>query len=166
MSFNQGVFPNILKIAKMLSLTTKEVTSSILITTDLFPSYLILAKFLKNLCTFCLVNFFRKNKLLFCHQFGFRNLYSVNHTLTSLTELVRKALDEGKFACGVFIDLQKAFDSVDHNILLSKFYHYGVKGTPHHWFKSYQTGRQQYTTINYQKLMTQAFYMQVIPSKI
>ena len=66
-----------------------------------------------------LVNFLKKNKLLFCHQFGFRNGYSVNHALTSLTELIRRALDEDKFACGVFIDLQKAFDTVDRNILLS-----------------------------------------------
>ena len=98
-----------------------------------------------------LVNFLRKNKLLLCHQFGFRNGYSVNHTLTSMTELIRKALDEDKFACEVFIDLQKAFEPVDQNILLSKLYHYGVKGTPHQWFKSYLTGRQQYTTINHQK---------------
>ena len=64
-----------------------------------------------------LVNFFRKNKLLFCYQFGFQNGYSVNHALASLRELIRKTLDEDKFACGVYIDLQKAFDTVDHNIL-------------------------------------------------
>ena len=67
-----------------------------------------------------LVNFLKKNKLLFCNQFGFGNGYSVNYALTGLKELIRKALDEDKFACGVFIDLQKAFDTVDHNILLSK----------------------------------------------
>ena len=99
----------------------------------------------------CLVNFLRKNKLLLCHQFGFQNGYSVNHALTSLTELIRKARHEDNFVCGVFIDLQKVFDTVDHNILLSKLYHYGLKGTPHQWFKSYVTGRQQYITISYQK---------------
>ena len=92
----------------------------------------------------------KKKKLLLCHQFGFRGGYSVNHALTSLTELIRKALDEDKFACGVLIDLQKAFDTVNHNVLLSKLYYYGVKGTSHQWFKSYLTGRQQYTTINHQ----------------
>ena len=102
----------------------------------------------------CLINFLRKNKLLFCYQSGVRNGYSVNHTLTSLTELISKALDEDKFACGIFIDLQKAFDTADHNILLSKLYHYGVKKAPHQWFKSYLTGRQQYTTINYQTSCT------------
>ena len=96
-----------------------------------------------------LVNFLKKNKLLFCHQFSFPNGYSVNHALTSLTELI-KALDEDKFACGVFIDLQKAFHTVDHNILLSKLYHYGVKETPHQWFKSFQQAGSN-ITINHQK---------------
>ena len=90
----------------------------------------------------CLINFFRKNKLLFCYQFGLQNEYSVNHAFISLTELIRKALDEYKFACGIFINLQKVFNTVDHNILLSKLYHYGVRGAPpHQWFKSYLTGR-------------------------
>ena len=75
-----------------------------------------------------LTNFLRINKLLFYHQFGFCHGYSTEHTVTSLTEMIRKALDEDKFACGVFIDFQKAFDSVDHDILFSKFNHYGVKG--------------------------------------
>ena len=94
----------------------------------------------------CLVKFLRKNKLLFCYQFGFQNGFFVNHALTSLTKLKRKALDEDKFACGLFIDLKIAFGTV-YNILLSKLYHYGVKATPHQWFKSYLTGKQQYTTI-------------------
>ena len=98
----------------------------------------------------CLVKFLRKNKLLFCYQFGFQNGFFVNHALTSLTKLKRKALDEDKFACGLFIDLKIAFGTV-YNILLSKLYHYGVKATPHQWFKSYLTGKQQYTTINHQK---------------
>ena len=72
------------------------------------------------------INILRKNKLLF-YQFSFQNGYSNNHALTSLTELIRKALDEDKFACKNFIDLQKALDTVDHNILLSKCYHYDVK---------------------------------------
>ena len=65
--------------------------------------------------------------------------------------MIRKALDEDKFACGVFIDLQKAFETVDHGILLSKLNHYGVRGASYQWFKSYLTGRQQYTTIAHLK---------------
>ena len=61
--------------------------------------------------------------------------------------MIGKALDEDKFAWGVFIDLQKAFDTIDHGILLSKLNPYCVKGASYQWFKSYLTGRQQYTTI-------------------
>ena len=60
-----------------------------------------------------LTNFLRINKPLFSHQFGFRDGFSTNHALTSLTEMIRKALDGNKFACGIFIGLQKAFDTVD-----------------------------------------------------
>ena len=65
--------------------------------------------------------------------------------------MIRKAPDEDKFACGVFIDLQKAFDTVDHVILLSEFNHYGVRGASYQWLKSYLTGMQQYTTIAHPK---------------
>ena len=99
----------------------------------------------------CLTNFLRKNKILFYYQFSFRNRYSVNHALTSFIELIRKALDEDKFACGIFVDLQKALETAGYNILLSKLYHYGAKGAPHQWFKSYLIDRQQYKTINHQK---------------
>ena len=88
-----------------------------------------------------LTNFLRINKLFFSHQFGLRNGYSTNHALTSLTGMIRKALDEDKFACEVFIDLQKAFGTVDRDILLLKLSHYGIRGASYQWFKSYLTGR-------------------------
>ena len=55
----------------------------------------------------------------------------------SLTEAVRDTLDNKRFSCGIFIDLQKAFDTVNHSILLSKIEHYRVRGCALEWFKSY-----------------------------
>ena len=88
-----------------------------------------------------LTNFLRKNKVLFSYQFGFRNNYSTDHALISLTEMIRNA-------CGVFIDLQKAFDTVNHDILLSKLNHYGIRGVAFNWFKSYLSDRTQCANIN------------------
>ena len=62
--------------------------------------------------------------------------------------MVREALDKSNFACGIFIDLQKAFDTVDHQILLKKLENYGIRGLANNWFKSYLTNRQQYVSIN------------------
>ena len=58
-----------------------------------------------------------------------------------------KALDERNFACGIF-DLQKAFDTVDYNILFKKVYHYGVRRTSNKWFESYLTDLKQFVSIN------------------
>ena len=63
-------------------------------------------------------------------------------------EIIRNALDNGNFACGVFIDLQKAFDTVNCNIILSKLNRYGIRGVAFNWFKSYLSDRTQYATIN------------------
>ena len=84
-----------------------------------------------------LTKILRKNKILFSYQFGFRHNYSTNHALISLIELIRNALDNGNFACGFFVNLQKAFDTVNHDIL-SKLNHYSIRGLAFDWFKSYQ----------------------------
>ena len=73
---------------------------------------------------------------------------STIHALISLTDEVRHALDQNKIACGVFIDLQKAFDTVDHSILLKKLAHYGIRGLANDWFKSYLSHRHQFVSIN------------------
>ena len=65
--------------------------------------------------------------------------------------MIRNALYNGNFACGVFIDLQKVFGTVNHDILLSKLNHYGIRGVVFDWFKSYLSDRTQYVTINNEK---------------
>ena len=89
-----------------------------------------------------------KKQSIFFYQFGFRNNYSTNHTFISLTEIIRNALNNGKFACGVFVNLQKAFDTVNQDDLLSKLNHYSIRGVAFDWFKGYLSDRTQYATIN------------------
>ena len=87
------------------------------------------------------------NNYLYTNQFGFRNLHSTNHALITITEKIRKAIDNGEMTCGVFLDLQIAFDAIDHEIPLSKLEHYGMRGVPLKWFKTFLTQRHQYVSI-------------------
>ena len=80
-------------------------------------------------------------------QFGFRKNHSTNHALIEITETIRQALDNKKIACGIFVDLQKAFDTVNHDILIAKLDHYGIRGTANNWFTSYLKNRSQFVSI-------------------
>ena len=62
--------------------------------------------------------------------------------------MIKESIDSGKFGCGIFIDFRKAFDTVNHEILLTEFEHYGIRDNMLHWFKSYLSNRRQYVTIN------------------
>ena len=93
-------------------------------------------------------NFFNENNIIYPLQFGFRQQYSTFHALISLTEDIRKNLDKGDIGCGIFLDLQKAFDTVKHDILLAKLEHYRIHGIANNWFKSYLFNRKQFVSIN------------------
>ena len=92
--------------------------------------------------------FLEKHNILYDLQFGFRAKHSTTHALINITEKIRSALDSGKVACGIFIDLQKAFDTVNHDILLKKMNHYGFRGKINEWLRSYLCERNQKVTIN------------------
>ena len=88
--------------------------------------------------------FLDNNNIIYDLQFGFRQQYSTSPALINITENIRKALDNGNIGCGVFVDLQKAADAVDHQILLAKLNHYD-------WFiviQSYLSNRNQYVLSN------------------
>ena len=89
-----------------------------------------------------LMEFLNEQKILYCKQYGFRKGFSTAHAIISLIGNTESAIHNTQFVCGVFIDLQKAFDTVDHNILLEKIQHYGIRGIAHQWFKSYLENRK------------------------
>ena len=78
--------------------------------------------------------FLFKHKLINTTQFDFWSKHSTEHALISLIETIKKYLDDGEIVCGVFIDLQKAFDTVDCEILLEKLKHYGSRSKQNDWF--------------------------------
>ena len=92
--------------------------------------------------------FLEEHKILFENQFGFRKGSSTAHSLVEITEKIKESIDNGKFGCGIFIDLKKALDTVNHKILISKLDHYGIRGNTLKWFESYLTDRKQYVFYN------------------
>ena len=81
-------------------------------------------------------------------QFGVQTGYSTDHAIIHLVEQIYKNFEENKYTLGVFIDLAKAFDTVDHKILLRKMEIYGIGGTTLKWFENYLTNRKQYIQIS------------------
>ena len=88
-------------------------------------------------------SFLCKHKLINTTPFGLRSKHSTKHALLSLIETIKKYLDGGEIVCGVFIDLQKAFDTMDNEILLEKLKHYGIGSKQNNWFRSFLTNRKQ-----------------------
>ena len=85
------------------------------------------------------------------NQFGLREKHSKMHATLLITDNVRIAKEDGQFSCGIFLDLSKAFDTVDRSILIRKLGHCGICGIANDWFTSYVHNRRQYVTIGSSK---------------
>ena len=148
MSFATGEYPDKLKVAKVVPVFKNK--GDYLQVSNYRPISLLsnINKVFEKLVYSRVYSFLDLHNVIYDLQFGFRAGHSTNHALISLTEKVREALDSSNFACGIFIDLQKAFDTVHHDILLSKLNHYGIRGIANNWFRSYLLNRQQFVSIN------------------
>ena len=98
-----------------------------------------------------LYTYLTENNILFNLQFGFRCQHSTEHAIVELVDKILNGFSEEKYTLGVFTDLSKAFDTVDHQILLKKLSLYGVKGKSLEWFESCLSERKQYIEVEGQK---------------
>ena len=127
LSFSTGVFPAIPKTAKVIPIHKK---NSKLEVSNYRPISLLsnIDKIFEKLMDSRLIEFLEGKQILYYRQFGFRKDFSTNHAILTLLESIQKVLDDGRFTCGIFIDLEKVFDIVSHDILLEKLNHYGIRG--------------------------------------
>ena len=123
---------------------------------SLLPQF---SKILEKIFNNRLMNFLNSNNLLYLMQYGFRKNVSTSMAIMELVENITTAMDNGKFTIGVFIDLKKAFDTVDHSILGTKLYcsrhydnHYGIRGVAKQWLSSYLENRKQYVCVIWVRL--------------
>ena len=146
-AISTGVHPEKLKLVNAIPIFKK---GSRLIISNYRPISLLsnLNKIFEKIMFKRIYSFIEINKILYPLQFGFRTKHSTNHALVCITERIRNSLDNNKVACGVFVDLQKAFDTVNHEILLRKLNYYGFRGVINDWFRSYLYDRKQRVCIN------------------
>ena len=145
--FETGEFPLMLKIAKVVPLHKKE---SVLNFLNYRPISLlsVFSKIYEKTIYVRIYSYLEKYNMIYSKQFGFRGNHSVNHAIISFTEHIRSLLDKGEYVCGIFVDLEKAFDTVHHDILCEKLEFYGLRGNINKLIKSYLSNRKQFVSIN------------------
>ena len=146
-SFLTGIVPSKLKIAKVIPLykTKDHALFSNYRPISLLPFF---SKILERLMHNRLYNFLTEHNILAMNQFGFRKNYSTFLALMDLVDSISKNIDEGNYSIGIFLDLSKAFDTIDHTILLDKLCRYGIRGVTLNWFKHYLNDRKQFVSYN------------------
>ena len=145
--FTEGKFPDALKIAEILPIYKSGTKTSL---TNYRPISLLspFSKLLEKCIYTRLHKYFEKNHILYSCQFGFRNNMSTENAVVQIIEQLSKNIDKKEDTCSIFVDLRKAFDTVDHGILISKLEKYGVRGSPLKLITSFVTNRKQYTLVN------------------
>jgi hypothetical protein len=146
LSLQQGVFPDEMKVAKVIPLFKSGDKTSV---NNYRPISLlpVFSKILEKSMANRLSQYLSENYILHPQQFGFRPKHTTSMAINILVDRISLALDSNKAFAGVALDFRKAFDTVDHSILLRKLGHYGIRGAPLKWFESYLSNRHQFVQL-------------------
>ena len=146
-SFREWCFPKVLKIAKVIPIYEGNDAAN---PSNYRPISLlsVFDKLLEKLMYNRFDSFPHKHTIFYEHQFVFKKNHATTNALTEVIVYIYKSLDKGNYIFGIYIDLKKAFDTVQHDILLSKLQHYGIRGSAFEWFRSYPAKRKQYVITN------------------
>ena len=146
-SINTSYFPNCLKTARVIPIykngDKKDVTNYRPI--SILPLF---SKILERIVCNQLYSFLEKFNILHQNQYGFRSNRSTSQAILDYLQDVYSSTDKGEPVVSIFLDFSKAFDCIDHKILLDKLYRCGVRGCAHKWFASYLENRKQFVCVN------------------
>ena len=142
-----GVYPNLLKVAKVVPIFKKGSKDEC---SNYRPISLLMNinKLFEKIIHKRMYSFLEKKKILNQNQYGFRKNSNTAFAIYDLIENKLKNLDENLYTCALYVDLSKAFDTVDHNILSKKLYHYGIRGIALELINNYLLNRKQYVFVN------------------
>ena len=145
-----GQFPDILKIAKVTPIYKKDDPTLI---SNFRPISVLssISKVFEKVIFKQIHHYFKINNLYYSGQYGFREMHSTQLAVVELIDRIITDMDSGKVPLNIFIDLSKAFDTIDHDILLHKLHHYGIRNSELKILQSYLSNRKQYVSINNMK---------------
>ena len=140
-SLSEGLFPQVMKLVDVRPLFKSKDRSE---TNNYRPISLLLtlSKLLEKIVCEKVYTFLDNTNQIYVSQYGFRSSHSCENAISELVSAVLKGFQSNKYTVGVFLDLSKAFDTLEHTILLDKLHYYGIRGIAYDWFRSYLSNRR------------------------
>ena len=148
LSLSTGIVPDAMKLAKVVPIFKKSGSDAIMKNYRPVSLLPVLSKILERIVYNRLFNYLMKHKIISAAQYGFQPNRGTEHAILELQDRVINIMNNKECCVGVFMDLSKAFDTLDHKILLNKLDNYGIRGVAHDWFRNYLSERKQYVHIN------------------